>query len=104
LLVSGALVRLTGMAKPTELGHDADTPPTVPDEAAPAPEQSWSTTRTAQAKALFPSITDVVSTRIDQLLTGAFSERQQTNTELKAIAWELLKANVPTPPKTETPQ
>lgn len=100
ITLTGTMTEAT-TTKPTIEG---DALPPVPDEAGSVPEQCWFTTRTAQAKALFPSITDAVSTRIEELLSGAFSDRQQTPTELKAIAWELLKANDPAPPKSEAPQ
>jgi hypothetical protein len=64
----------------------------------------WITNRITKALECHPLVTEAVSTRIDQLLTGQLSERQLSATELTSVARELIVCMVPGSPKAEAKQ
>mgnify|MGYP000431895524 CR=1 FL=1 len=66
--------------------------------------ESWVTAVITDAKAVHPLVTGVVSTWMENLLTGELRERQLTKTELTEIAKQLLNDMVPAPPVQETKQ
>jgi len=67
-------------------------------------DDHWITTRITKARKRHPLVTEVVCARIDQLLTGQFSERQLPSTALTSVARALIVDMVPAPPKTEANQ
>lgn len=67
-------------------------------------DDHWITTRITEARKCHPLVTEAVSARIDQLLTGQLSERQLPSTELTSVAMALLEDMVPAPPKAEAKQ
>ena len=61
----------------------------------------WLTARITKARKLHALVTEAVSARITQLLTGQLSERQLSSTELTRIASTLIADMVPALPKAE---
>ncbi len=64
----------------------------------------WITARITQSHKLYPSVTEAVSTRLQQLLKGQLSERQLTQAELGAVAKALIDDMAPASPKAEPKQ
>lgn len=65
-------------------------------------EQSWVAKRTAGVKSRYPTVTDAVTKCIEELLADSFSQSEQSKTQLKAVARELLQANIPAVKQPET--
>jgi hypothetical protein len=60
----------------------------------------WITTRVAKARKACPTVTEAVSTRVEELLRGELAERELSGAKLKSIAEALMADTVPQPPKT----
>jgi hypothetical protein len=60
-------------------------------------DDHWITTRITDALQRHPLVTEAVSARVDQLLTGQLSERQLPSTELASLAKALIEDMVPAP-------
>lgn len=67
-------------------------------------DDHWITTRITKARKRHPLVTEAVSARIDQLLTGQLSERQLPSTTLTSVARALIVDMIPAPPKAEAKQ
>lgn len=64
----------------------------------------WVTARITAARKLHASVTEGVSARMAQLLTGPLTERQLSPTELAKIASALITDMVPVLPTAKTKQ
>ncbi len=64
----------------------------------------WITARITEARKSHASVTEAVSSRMEELLNGQLSERQLPSTELTIIAKALLADMVPAAPKAEAKQ
>lgn len=64
----------------------------------------WITARITEARKRHASVTEAVSARIAQLLTGQLSDGQLSSTELTKVASALIGDMVPAPPKAEAKQ
>jgi hypothetical protein len=67
-------------------------------------DDHWITTLISEARKRHPLVTEAVSARMDQLLTGQLSERPLPSTDLASVARALLADMVPAPPKAEAKQ
>jgi hypothetical protein len=61
----------------------------------------WITVRVGEAQKLHTSVTEAVSTRVEELLKGQLSKRRLRQTELTTVAMLLIAEMVPSPPKAE---
>jgi hypothetical protein len=64
----------------------------------------WITARITEARKGHVFVTDAVSARMTELLSGQLTERQLTPTELISVAEELIAHMVPPTPKAEVKQ
>jgi len=64
----------------------------------------WVKARVAEAKQAYPLITESVSTGVEKLVTGSFSERQLPAGELTTIAKNLIAEMVPAQQDAEAEQ
>lgn len=67
-------------------------------------DDQWMTTGVAEAREGHPLVTEVVSTRIAQLLNGELGERSLPAARLKALATALIAEMVPASPTVEPKQ
>lgn len=61
-------------------------------------DTEWITARVAEARQLHASVTEAVSLRIAELLTGPLIEGQLSTTDLAKVASALITDMVPGPP------
>lgn len=64
----------------------------------------WITARITDNRKRHPSVTEAVSTRLQELLKGQLSERQLTQVELGNVAIALIEGMAAASPKAEVKQ
>jgi hypothetical protein len=61
---------------------------------------NWITARITEARKLHPTVTEAVSTQIEELLRGQLSERELSTAKLSKVAKALIADMVPPSQKT----
>ena len=64
----------------------------------------WVTVQVAEARKSHTHVTQAVVVRIEELLSGQFTERQLTSADLKDISMRLIEEMVPNAPELDGKQ